>query len=204
MQTTRPDMRPDMRLQGSAGLHPARGILLHAAAAHTQANALPHPPLPPPTHTHTPCFAPARVQVRAAVAHGVHAAGGGRGAGPAGRPAHGGGHRGDCGGGAAAARDRPRHQGVAECLCMCVCARACVCVCRLSRPPASPPHFTCPPCPFAQTKERARAALARKYRRSALDEESILRCLYSISDNNSYLLFNRDPIDRWVTGLALP
>jgi hypothetical protein len=26
-------------------------------------------------------------------------------------------------------------------------------------------------------------------------QEDILRCLYSISDNNSFLLFNRDPID---------
>lgn len=26
-------------------------------------------------------------------------------------------------------------------------------------------------------------------------QEDILRCLYSISDNNSFLLFNRDPVD---------
>ena len=25
-----------------------------------------------------------------------------------------------------------------------------------------------------------------------------MRCLYSISDNNSYLLFNRDPVDRMI------
>jgi hypothetical protein len=29
-------------------------------------------------------------------------------------------------------------------------------------------------------------------------QEDILRCLYSISDNNSFLLFNRDPIDRMI------
>lgn len=29
-------------------------------------------------------------------------------------------------------------------------------------------------------------------------DEEILHCLYSVSDNNSYLLFNRDPVDRWV------
>ncbi len=26
----------------------------------------------------------------------------------------------------------------------------------------------------------------------------VLHCIYSISDNNSYLLFNRDPIDRAI------
>lgn len=29
-------------------------------------------------------------------------------------------------------------------------------------------------------------------------QEDILRCIYSISDNNSYLLFNRDPVDRMI------
>ena len=32
-------------------------------------------------------------------------------------------------------------------------------------------------------------------------QEAILRCLYSIADNNSYLLFNRDPVDRMVAYL---
>jgi hypothetical protein len=45
-------------------------------------------------------------------------------------------------------------------------------------------------------KERAREHLARKFRSRSLGEEEILRCLYSISDNNSYLLFNRDPVDK--------
>ena len=33
---------------------------------------------------------------------------------------------------------------------------------------------------------------------AAAAQEDILRCLYSISDNNSYLLFNRDPVDRII------
>lgn len=32
-------------------------------------------------------------------------------------------------------------------------------------------------------------------------QEDILRCLYSISDNNSFLLFNRDPIDCMIDHL---
>lgn len=28
-----------------------------------------------------------------------------------------------------------------------------------------------------------------------------MRCIYSISDNNSYLLFNRDPVDRVISYL---
>lgn len=51
-------------------------------------------------------------------------------------------------------------------------------------------------CSLPQAKERARDTLARRYRCRGLDEEAILHCLYSISDNNSYLLFNRDPVDR--------
>ncbi len=53
-----------------------------------------------------------------------------------------------------------------------------------------------------QAKERARAALSKRYRSGALSEDDILLCIYSISDNNSYLLFNRDPIDRRVDILA--
>lgn len=37
-----------------------------------------------------------------------------------------------------------------------------------------------------------------RYRSSKLAEEEILGCLYSISDNNSFLLFNRDPIERMI------
>lgn len=53
-----------------------------------------------------------------------------------------------------------------------------------------------------KNKERARAQLSRKYRTRQLSEEDILLCLYSISDNNSYLLFNRDPIDRMIEHLT--
>eukprot|EP00775_Hariotina_reticulata_P012285 gene12285-12421_t len=48
-------------------------------------------------------------------------------------------------------------------------------------------------------KERARETLARKYRHATLTEDEILWAIYSISDNNSYLLFNRDPIDRMIS-----
>eukprot|EP00879_Flechtneria_rotunda_P004579 GHRR01004834.1.p1 GENE.GHRR01004834.1~~GHRR01004834.1.p1 ORF type:complete len:720 (+),score=299.93 GHRR01004834.1:971-3130(+) len=50
-----------------------------------------------------------------------------------------------------------------------------------------------------KVKERAREQLARKYRHAGLCEEEILWSIYSISDNNSYLLFNRDPIDRMIS-----
>ncbi|GAX77609.1 hypothetical protein CEUSTIGMA_g5053.t1 [Chlamydomonas eustigma] len=49
-----------------------------------------------------------------------------------------------------------------------------------------------------KAKEKAREALARRYRSSSLGEEDLLQCLYAIADNNSYLLFNRDPIDRMI------
>ena len=51
-------------------------------------------------------------------------------------------------------------------------------------------------------KEKARDALARKYRNSKLSEEELLTCLYSLSDNNAYLRFNRDPIDRMIQYLV--
>ena len=46
-----------------------------------------------------------------------------------------------------------------------------------------------------KAKEKAREALARKYANATLTGEEILSVLYSISDNNAYLRFNRDPID---------
>ena len=42
------------------------------------------------------------------------------------------------------------------------------------------------------------ATRACRYRSRDLREEDILHCLYSISDNNSFLLFNRDPVDRMI------
>uniref|UniRef100_A0A383WEX6 Non-canonical E2 ubiquitin-conjugating enzyme C-terminal domain-containing protein n=1 Tax=Tetradesmus obliquus TaxID=3088 RepID=A0A383WEX6_TETOB len=47
-------------------------------------------------------------------------------------------------------------------------------------------------------KESARQTLARKYKHAGLTEDEILSAIYSTSDNNSYLLFNRDPIDRMI------
>lgn len=49
-----------------------------------------------------------------------------------------------------------------------------------------------------KAKERARDTLARKYRTKDVSEEDLLRCLYSISDNNSFLAFSRDPVDRMI------
>jgi hypothetical protein len=50
-------------------------------------------------------------------------------------------------------------------------------------------------------KEKAREALVQRYSSNRLPEESLLQCLYSISDNNSFLLFNRDPVDRMIAYL---
>lgn len=47
-------------------------------------------------------------------------------------------------------------------------------------------------------KERAREIIASKYATSTLSKEDILQCLYSIADNNAYLRFNRDPVDRML------
>jgi len=52
-----------------------------------------------------------------------------------------------------------------------------------------------------KNKERAREALAKKYSSSQLSQDNILLCLYSIGDNNSYLLFNRDPVDKMISYL---
>ena len=52
-----------------------------------------------------------------------------------------------------------------------------------------------------KVKERAREVLARKYRTKGLGEEDLLRCLYSIADNNSFLAFSRDPVDRMIAYL---
>jgi hypothetical protein len=49
-----------------------------------------------------------------------------------------------------------------------------------------------------KTKEKVRDALARKYQTSSLSSEDLLRCMYSLGDNNAYLRFNRDPIDRMI------
>lgn len=50
-------------------------------------------------------------------------------------------------------------------------------------------------------KEKAREALVQRYSSNRLPEKDLLQCLYSISDNNSFLLFNRDPVDRMIAYL---
>jgi len=47
-------------------------------------------------------------------------------------------------------------------------------------------------------KERAREALARKYAGGGMCEDELLTCLYSVADNNTYLRYNRDPIERMI------
>ncbi|QDZ21672.1 DUF2009 domain-containing protein [Chloropicon primus] len=47
-------------------------------------------------------------------------------------------------------------------------------------------------------KEKAREMIARKYASRQISKDEILNCLYSIGDNNSYLLYNRDPIDKMI------
>lgn len=47
-------------------------------------------------------------------------------------------------------------------------------------------------------KEKVRDSLAKKYQTKDLNSEDLLRCMYSLGDNNSYIRFNRDPIDRMI------
>ena len=51
-----------------------------------------------------------------------------------------------------------------------------------------------------RSKERAIEALSAKYARrgTALDQEAIRQCLYSIGDNHSFLRTNRDPCDKMI------
>lgn len=49
-----------------------------------------------------------------------------------------------------------------------------------------------------KAKEKAREHLSRRYAHSDLSSEEILSVLYSVSDNNAYLRFNRDPVDRMI------
>lgn len=52
-----------------------------------------------------------------------------------------------------------------------------------------------------KAKERARDGLARKYRSARLTEEDIQLCIVSMADNNTFLAFNRDPVDAMITHL---
>ena len=49
-----------------------------------------------------------------------------------------------------------------------------------------------------KAKEKAREHLSRRYANANLTSEEILSCLYSISDNNAYLRFNCDPVDKMI------
>jgi len=49
-----------------------------------------------------------------------------------------------------------------------------------------------------KAKETARAHLSKRYANAQLTSEEILAVLYSISDNNAYLRFNRDPVDKMI------
>lgn len=50
-------------------------------------------------------------------------------------------------------------------------------------------------------KERAQESIARKYANHKMDKDGIKWCLYSISDNSSFLNSNRLPIDKMVAFL---
>ena len=50
-------------------------------------------------------------------------------------------------------------------------------------------------------KEAARKALAKKYSSVSCDAEDVLNAIYSFSDNNTYLMFNRDPVERMISHL---
>ena len=50
-------------------------------------------------------------------------------------------------------------------------------------------------------KEQAQEILAKKYSNAKISADSIRSCLYSISDNSSFLAFNRDPVDRMIRNL---
>jgi len=50
-------------------------------------------------------------------------------------------------------------------------------------------------------KEKARDVIASRYASAQLSKDDILHCLYSISDNNAFLRFNRDPVDKMIAML---
>lgn len=47
-------------------------------------------------------------------------------------------------------------------------------------------------------KEQAIEALAAKYTRPGLSQETVRQCLYSIGDNHSFLRVNRDPCEKMI------
>lgn len=52
-------------------------------------------------------------------------------------------------------------------------------------------------------KEQAIEALASKYTRPGLSQETVRQCLYSIGDNHSFLRVNRDPCEKIIQYLKL-
>lgn len=53
-----------------------------------------------------------------------------------------------------------------------------------------------------KVKENAVKRLIRKFSDDNITEEEIEWCLYSIGDNSSFLVFNRDPVDHMITYLT--
>jgi len=51
-------------------------------------------------------------------------------------------------------------------------------------------------------KEAAVKRLVRKYSSDEISEEEVEWCLYSIGDNSSFLVFNRDPVDQMISYLT--
>jgi len=52
-----------------------------------------------------------------------------------------------------------------------------------------------------KAKERAVKRLIKQFSNDQLSEEAIEWCLYSLADNSSFLLFNRDPVETMITYL---
>jgi hypothetical protein len=50
-------------------------------------------------------------------------------------------------------------------------------------------------------KEKAIAALCKKYESPQIKDEEIKQCLYSITDNHAYLRTSRDAVDKIITYL---
>ena len=53
-----------------------------------------------------------------------------------------------------------------------------------------------------KVKEAAVKRLIRKFSNDDFGEEEIEWCLYSIGDNSSFLVFNRDPVDQMISYLT--
>merc|ERR1719348_312437 len=51
-------------------------------------------------------------------------------------------------------------------------------------------------------KEAAVKRIVRKFSNDDIGEEEIEWCLYSIGDNSSFLVFNRDPVDQMISYLT--